>query len=1241
MREDDEEEELLQRALAEQAAREVSYQRPSNHPPPNVSTAASGPPRREPPRTAKQVLPSSTRGGPPRREAPQTEMNGPPRREPPRANGAPAAAPPRRVAPVVKSIPIDEDDESDVELLSLSSDDEDEDQSQGRPAMVVGNQQSKSQGAVMDEDDELWDENDEEPQNWGGVNQSELARRVREMRETRTAPTAYAPATRLRKSTNIVDVPARAEDFVDPLGLGVIDIRSLTLIPKDKVGGQLSAADKGSDRGRGLLKGKKDGTKAGRDEADEDNDQPELPIVKDHATREKVIYHSEKFDSKFFLARIHQNTSAYDLEAAGDALKRDLQSRKEQLKKLVKENFDCFISCKNTIDDIHSKLQQIESAKEGTGTVHLNNAIAEVDVVAKRAFAPLLERQAQVERIRSVQGMLQRFRTLFNLPSMIRANISKGEYDLAIREYKKAKSLVLYSHVGILSRVLEEVDKIVQEFKEMLYKKMEDPHIEIAQLENTIRLLLELEPDSDPVWHYLTIQDRRIRGLLEGCTLEHDARMDALHGRVRERVQSDARWKQLQRESNKASDVDFNLLLGSNDKEHDRGSLKESTGNESDALLGRLIRRLTAVIVTHLPSFWRLAISIFNGKFAKVTGGSMRMRKSGSVLNNESGQYPLEEVAESKFTSHSLDEVVTMVHCIISLYESKVQTAFFALAEANVLRPYMREGVAEISKACIALEEKDCAPASAFQMLLILRTEVTRVFVLRLCALMHSATTELVNEEDWIPVATVERGGSPFTISSIPLRFRDMLESAMEHLIEMLDRLKRESPEHEDMVNQRHQMQDNVHYTFFECFLTLAENLEKLAFELSRTPQPDESAETNIDQEQPGPERFMGLIAGNEVTSPHQRFLMVLSNAGFCNLHLLPELSRKYQHVWSYAGMEETKGIGPGGSHVTAEEAAASLSSLEDKILNQYNYAKATSVGTAAAAYLLDDGTQWSASPPVKGIRDAVVELLHPLVSVHAEVYAGAKPFVEKVINHLAEGLMEALLNVFTENKTKVLKSLDVQGYCQLMLEVEYIEAVLGGYLTPPAREAAHNLRDLLLDRVLETVGDMSEPGLRRSTRSSDDGTEDRGSIVSISQEDIQILLQQVIADYLPHELKRTRVNVFCFTDALLNSDLHGRRAIATQQRTRSIGVPGALKTRHRRKNSASSLTDSESGKPASALPPLSPYGGYASSEVGSDGGIADLRSRGSNNATDRYPRGQSDLRRTTQRPASRIFHDS
>lgn len=109
-------------------------------------------------------------------------------------------------------------------------------------------------------------------------------------------------------------------------------------------------------------------------------------------------------------------------------------------------------------------------------------------------------------------------------------------------------------------------------------------------------------------------------------------------------------------------------------------------------------------------------------------------------------------------------------------------------------------------------------------------------------------------------------------------------------------------------------------------------------------------------------------------------------------------------------------------------------------------------------------------------------------------------------------------------------------------------------------------------------------------------------------------------------------MNVFCFTEALLTSDSQGRRMLNSQQRTRSTGfLPGALKTRHRRKNSASSLTDSDSGKPGSALPPLSPYGGYASSEVGSDQGINDLRPRGAI-ASDRFTRGQSELRRTTQR---------
>ena len=65
------------------------------------------------------------------------------------------------------------------------------------------------------------------------------------------------------------------------------------------------------------------------------------------------MYFSEKFDAKLFLSRIHQDTTAADLEGGALALKTDLKGRTQQRKQLVKDNFDCFVSCKTTIDGMH------------------------------------------------------------------------------------------------------------------------------------------------------------------------------------------------------------------------------------------------------------------------------------------------------------------------------------------------------------------------------------------------------------------------------------------------------------------------------------------------------------------------------------------------------------------------------------------------------------------------------------------------------------------------------------------------------------------------------------------------------------------------------------------------------------------------------------------------------------------------------------------------------------------------
>ncbi|XP_077241364.1 exocyst complex component SEC5A-like [Tasmannia lanceolata] len=1103
---DIDEDELLQIALREQAERDLNYKRPapSSKPSKSVVNLIQPPP-----------VPSFMKN----------QKNPPPNPNP--KQNQPQKS--RRAA--------EEEDESDVEMLSISSGDEDSSNQRGLAAKnrVAGS--LRKGGREDPAGDRGWDGG--EPDCWKRVDEAELGRRVREMRETKSAPAAQTfeqkGANIGRKGLTNIQSLSRGMEFMDPLGVGIIDNKSLTLI---------------SDTS--------ESSPAVRDKLDKDFLDPN--------TREKFRYFSENFDAKLFLSRIHQDTSAADLESGALALKQDHKRRTQQKKQLVKENFDCFVSCKSTIDDIESKLRRIEEDPEGAGTAHLYDAIQNVSLVANRAFEPLFERQAQTEKIRSVQGMLQRFRTLFNLPSSIRGSISKGEYDLAVREYSKAKSIALPSHVGILKRVLEEVEKVMQEFKGMLYKSMEDPQINLAELENTVRLLLELEPDSDPVWHYLNLQNRRVRGLLERCTLDHEVRMEALHNEIRERALSDARWRQIQQDSNKSSDVNYSLLLGESHVPIDSQSV-DMMGEEVDALRGRYIRRLTAVLIHHIPAFWRLTLSVFNGKFAKssqVAAGNMLLDPETNV--KAATNKTEDKVNDVKYSSHSLDEVSEMVHGTISAYELKVHNTFRDLEESNILHPYMSDAIKEISKACQAIEGKESAPPSAVKTLRALHSEITKIYILRLCSWMRTTTEEISKEDFWIPVSVLERNKSPYKISFFPLAFRSMMVSAMDQINSMIQNLC-EATKSDDMFVQAQEIQVSVRLAFLNCFLDFAGYMERLGSELSQSLSNKETSQlqNGYTQEPEGG----SLLSSGVVTDSHQKLLTILSNIGYCKDQLSYELYNKYKHIWLQSREKDEEDS-------DKQDLVMSFAALEEKVLDQYTYAKANMIRTAAINYFLDAGVQWGGAPPVKGVRDAAVELLHTLVAVHAEVFAGAMPLLDKTLGILVEGLIDTFLSLFHENKSKDLKSLDANGFSQLMLELEYFETVLNTYFTTDAREALKSLQGLLLEKACESVTESTEnPGHhRRLTRGSEEAlADDRQQGMNLSPDDLIALAQQYSAELLQTELERSRINIACFMEPSVlvpetakspYASFRGSSLDSPSRNHRGSGSPGFSRQRRR-----------------------------------------------------------------------------
>ena len=90
-----------------------------------------------------------------------------------------------------------------------------------------------------------------------------------------------------------------------------------------------------------------------------------------------------------------QETTLADLQQGRNNLQRELNERTGQLKALVKENFDHFISCKTTIDDIHKRLREAEKGLDSGNSSYVSThdvieTVSEVGCLALKHHVPLM-----------------------------------------------------------------------------------------------------------------------------------------------------------------------------------------------------------------------------------------------------------------------------------------------------------------------------------------------------------------------------------------------------------------------------------------------------------------------------------------------------------------------------------------------------------------------------------------------------------------------------------------------------------------------------------------------------------------------------------------------------------------------------------------------------------------------------------------------------------------------------------
>ncbi|KAJ7418074.1 Exocyst complex component 2 [Pitangus sulphuratus] len=161
------------------------------------------------------------------------------------------------------------------------------------------------------------------------------------------------------------------------------------------------------------------------------------------------------------------------LKTAVVNLKKQANKKNEGSLAYVKGGLSTFFEAQDALSAIHQKLEADGTEKvEGSMTQKLENVLNRASNTADTLFQEVLGRKDKADSTRNALNVLQRFKFLFNLPLNIERNIQKGDYDVVINDYEKAKSLFGKTEVQVFKKYYAEVETRIEALRELLLDKL-------------------------------------------------------------------------------------------------------------------------------------------------------------------------------------------------------------------------------------------------------------------------------------------------------------------------------------------------------------------------------------------------------------------------------------------------------------------------------------------------------------------------------------------------------------------------------------------------------------------------------------------------------------------------------------------------------------------------------------------------------------------------------------------------
>ncbi|NWY97160.1 EXOC2 protein, partial [Loxia curvirostra] len=733
---------------------------------------------------------------------------------------------------------------------------------------------------------------------------------------------------------------------------------------------------------------------------------------------------SENFSAAWYLIENHSTTSFDQLKTAVVNLKKQANKKNEGSLAYVKGGLSTFFEAQDALSAIHQKLEADGTEKvEGSMTQKLENVLNRASNTADTLFQEVLGRKDKADSTRNALNVLQRFKFLFNLPLNIERNIQKGDYDVVINDYEKAKSLFGKTEVQVFKKYYAEVETRIEALRELLLDKLLETPSTLHDQKRYIRYLSDLHAPGDPAWQCIGAQHQWILQLMHNCK----ERYHALSYQLMCKIFLTFGFFPLSPGSallhSPMLDLDSDVRPSPMGHLSQTASLKRGSSFQSgrdDAWRYKapqqvvFVEKLTKLVVSQLPNFWKLWVSYVNGSLFSETAeksGQMERSKKNARQRQNDFKKMIQEVM------HSLVKLIRGALLPFSLREGELRQYGGWEMKSELSGQWLTHVIQTVrlsSESLTALE----IPNDMLQIIqdLILDLRVRCIIV----TLQHTAEDikRLAEKEDWV----VDNEG----LTSLPSQFEQCIIRSLQSLKTVLDCKPGEASVFQQQKTQEDvcQLSIGIMQGFIDC-------LEQL----STKPDGDiDTSHLSVDVSSPD---LFGSIHEESSLSSEQRLLIALSNCRYLERHTFLNIAEHFEKH-GFQGVDKI-------TQVSME----SLKELDQRLFEMYIEFKADPIVGSLEPGIYAGYFDWKDCLIPTGVRNYLKEALVNIIAVHAEVFTISKDLVPRVMSRVVEAVSEELSRLM-----QCVSSFSKNGALQAKLEICALRDTVAIYLTPESKSS-------------------------------------------------------------------------------------------------------------------------------------------------------------------------------------------